>query len=126
MKVLNGFIRSVEWWKLIPSGLNGMKNLVVAGNVADTSESYVAAACTKNGNLLVAYIPPKHVGSITIDLSVLSGNSDASWFDPTNGKYKMIAGLLTSKKGKQEFNTPGLNAAGDKDWVLVIRKAVGK
>ena len=126
MRILNGFIRSIGWWELVPSGLNGMKNLVISGNGADTSENYVAAACTRDGNLLVAYIPPAHSGSIKIDLTALSGNSTAAWFDPTNGEYKRIESGIISGKSNNEFITPGANSAGQKDWVLVIMESGGR
>jgi hypothetical protein len=126
MKVLNGFIKSIEWWKLIPSGLNGMKNLVIAGGGVDTLNDYVTAACTRNGNLFIAYVPPAHTGSITIDITALSGNSTASWFDPTNGTYHTIPTDVVPSAVKCEFKTPGKNNAGDNDWVLVIRKKIKK
>lgn len=121
MKVLNGFIKSIEWWKLVPSGLNGMKNLVIAGNGVDTAADYITAACSRDGKLLVAYIPPAHKGSMTIDISALSNNSSASWFDPTNGKYISIPQAVRPANGKMEFTTPGKNSSGESDWVLVIR-----
>jgi len=121
MKVLNEFIRSVNWWQLIPSGLDGMKELVVHGSGADTSSDYIAAACSKDGKLLVAYIPPAHNGSFTVDLSVLSGKPAAYWLDPSSGKYSNITGDFSPGKGQTEFNTPGINNSGEKDWVLVIK-----
>jgi hypothetical protein len=124
LRILNGFIQSVEWWKLLPSGLNGMKELVISGRGADTAADYVAAACTRSGSLLIAYIPPAHTGPITIDLSVLSGPASASWFDPTNGDYTMIPGTIDPAKGSREFDPPATNHGGEKDWVLVIRKMV--
>jgi len=123
MKLLNGFIKSINWWQLVPSGLDSMKTLVIAGNTADTTETYVAAACTRKGDLLVAYIPPKHQGSITLDLTVLGGPSTAKWFDPTNGKYSLIKGSISPKSLKREFSIPGKNSAGENDWVLVITKS---
>jgi len=121
MKVLNGFVHSVAWWKLIPSGLNGMQDLVI-NNAADTTEKYIAAACTKDGNILIAYIPPAHVGTFTINTSVLKSSSTAEWFDPTNGKLISISHPVVPSKKTQEFQTPGKNAAGENDWVLVIRE----
>ncbi|MBS1600247.1 MAG: DUF4038 domain-containing protein [Bacteroidetes bacterium] len=122
MQVLNGFIKSIEWWKLVPSGLDGMKNLVIAGSGADTAADYVASACTRKGDLLVAYIPPANRGKITIDVSVLSAGLTASWFDPTNGQYRSIGGSINPGKGRHDFEIPGANSSGERDWVLVIKK----
>ena len=121
MSRLNGFIKSVEWWKLVPSGLNGMKNLITEGNTPDTTASYVSAAAAKDGSLLIAYIPPAHQGSIGVDLGTIKNNITASWFDPTNGMYKKITGTALSSKGTHTFTPPGKNSRGETDWVLVLR-----
>jgi hypothetical protein len=117
MERLNKFIQSYPWWQLVPSGLQGTKNLVTygGGNIADSN--YVAAAATPTGNLLIAYIPPHHKGSITVDMSAMRGKVTARWYDPTSGFYRKIAG------SPRIYTTPGKNKAGDDDWVLVIQSA---
>ena len=67
------------------SGLNGMKTLITSGGSTDSSTDYVAAAATPDGTLFIAYIPPDHTGSITVDMTVLKENIKAYWYDPTNG-----------------------------------------
>jgi len=128
MKRLNEFIKSHEWWKLIPSGLGGMKNIVAdPAKNSDTTATYVAAAAAHDGSLLIAYIPPGHAGRLQIDLSVLSKPGFASWFDPTNGKYTVLKKSPISNSGLSEFDVPGKNSAGESDWVLVITtKGLGK
>ncbi len=118
MKVLNEFIQSIDWWRLIPSGQDGMKTLVLANSV-DTATDYVAAACSKEGDLLVAYIPAAHKGSVTIDLSAMSGKLSATWLDPTNGRYAKIEGAIEAHN--REFITPGKNGRDEGDWVLVVK-----
>ena len=120
MKRLNAFIRSVTWWQLIPSGLNGMKTLVTDENNIDTTSIYVAAASTKDGSLLIAYIPPAHTGSITVDMTALNNKAYAYWFDPTNAHYSVITGSPLHNTGEHNFTTPGKNSSGDNDWVLVL------
>jgi hypothetical protein len=71
MERLNGFIRSIPWWNLVPSGKNGMKVLITEGGSDDSKTDYVAASAKPDGSLLIAYIPPNHVGGITVDISVL-------------------------------------------------------
>ncbi len=90
MARLNRFVKSIAWWKLVPSGLNGMKNIVTDQGNIDTAAAYVSAAAAKDGSLLVGYIPPAHTGSISIDMSVVRGKITARWFDPTNAKYSNI------------------------------------
>lgn len=121
MKVLNAFIRSIPWWQLVPSGLDGMKKLVVDGPGADTSSDYIAAAASRNGELLIAYVPPAHHGPFTLYISVLSRRSVAYWLDPSSGKHKDITGDFSAEKGLATFSAPGLNSSGEKDWVLVMK-----
>ena len=120
MKRLNGFIRSVNWWQLVPSGLNGMKTLIVDANNIDTSAAYVSAAATKDGSLMVAYIPPAHDGGITVDMSALGNKMYGYWFDPTNAKYSAINNTEPDDKGFHSFIPPGKNSSSDNDWVLML------
>ncbi len=117
---LNAFIKSIEWYELVPSGLGGMKTLITAGGGAVSGDDYVAAAATSTGSLLVAYVPPAHSGSITVDLTAMSGSIQARWYDPTTGTYQAISGSPFANTGTRTFTTPGTNSAGDGDWVLVL------
>ena len=67
-----------------------MKTLVTAGGGVPADANYVAAAATPTGTLLVVYVPPAHSGSITIDMTVMSGTAQASWFNPTTAAYTVI------------------------------------
>jgi hypothetical protein len=114
MERLNKFIQSYPWWQLVPSGLQGMKNLITSGGGNTADSNYVAAAATPMGTLLIAYIPPHHKGNISIDMTAIRGTATARWYDPTSGAYTKIAGA------RGVFTTPGKNKAGENDWVLVI------
>ncbi|MEJ1238116.1 DUF4038 domain-containing protein [Chryseolinea sp. T2] len=120
MERLNAFINSIRWWDLIPSGMNGMKTLVTNPANIDSTAHYVSAAATKDGSLLIAYLPPAQRGSISIDLSALAKKSYGYWYDPTSAKYSAIPGGPFVNKGKKEFNPPGLNSRGEYDWVLML------
>jgi hypothetical protein len=119
MARLNAFIKSIEWYKLVPSGLNGMRTLITAGGSVATNADYVAASATPDGRLLVAYVPPAHSGLITVDMAAMSGLVRARWFDPTSADYANIATGLTNF-GPRSFNPPPNNSVGAKDWVLVL------
>ena len=86
MARLNAFVRSIAWNNLVPSGMGVIPTLVV-GNAPATADNYVAAAATLDGTLLVAYVPPAHTGSVTIDITAMSGPTRARWFDPTTTAY---------------------------------------
>jgi len=117
---LNKFIKSLEWWKLVPSGLNGMKNIIADPVNIDTASSYVSAAATRDGSLLVAYIPPAHKGVVKVDLTVLSKPGFVYWFDPTDGRYIPVGASPVSNTGIREFTTPGKNHGVESDWVLLV------
>ncbi len=92
---LNAFVRSVAWHTLVPSGLDGMPDLIV---------------------------PPDGAGSFDVDLRALRGSLRARWFDPTTSGYRAIAAALPNA-APHTFRLPGRNAAGERDWVLVLDTA---
>jgi hypothetical protein len=78
---------------------------------------YVTAAATRDGKLVVAYLPRNH--PVSVDLSKLSGAVRARWYDPTDGTF--TAGAQVKNAGIDTFTPPGRNYAGDEDWVLVLQ-----
>jgi hypothetical protein len=124
MARLNAFIQSIPWYNLVPSGLAGMRTLVTAGGSSPDLSAYVSAAAAPNGALVVAYVPPGHTGSITVDMAALGGLARARWFDPTSAGYTLI-GTGLANTGSRSFTPPGNNSAGDTDWVLVLDYTAG-
>jgi hypothetical protein len=120
MRTLNSFIRSIEWWRLVPSGLNEMKQLIVEGGNDDSASNFVAAAATAEGDLLLAYVPPAHSGNITVNMSALKNKAWASWLDPSSGKRVSVRAAPFSNRGSQQFTPPAKNASGFHDWVLIL------
>ncbi|MEO8763580.1 MAG: putative collagen-binding domain-containing protein, partial [Ginsengibacter sp.] len=120
MERLNNFIKSITWWKLVPSGLSGMKTLITAGGSTPSNSDYVSAAATPEGALLVAYIPPAHKGGVTVDMTAISGSIHASWLDPTSGSFTKIAGSPFANTGNHQFIPPPKNHEGSADWVLLM------
>ncbi len=114
------FLKSKPWYRLIPNGLGGIGTLITAGGgtASPQSTDYVAAACTPQGDLLLAYIPPAHAGSITVAMSKLTGPITASWFDPTDASLTAIGSF--SNTGTQAFTPPATNSVGDTDFLLVL------
>jgi hypothetical protein len=119
MARLNAFIRSIAWQNLVPSGLGGMKTLVTAGGSTPAASDYVAAAATPDGTLLIAYVPPGHSGTITIDMTAMSSPARARWFNPTTAASTSI-GAGIANTGTTVFTPPGDNGTGFSDWVLVL------
>jgi len=114
---LHRLFADLAWTTLVPDPTN---TLVTAGRGdqltgethVDVLESdYVTAARSPDGKLAVIYVPSVH--TITIDQSQLATNVEARWLDPASGASRRVpmAG---------SFTTPGLNADGDDDWLLVL------
>jgi len=120
MSVLNGFIQTITWWELVPSGLSGMRTLVLSGIGSESGTDYVAAAATPTGSLLVAYVPPAHNGDITLDISGMTHEVEVSWLDPGSGTYTKFNPSSSVNTGSITVGIPGTNSRGAKDWVLVI------
>jgi hypothetical protein len=120
---LERLLDSMRWYDLVPSGLAGTKTLVTAGGGNYGTVTYVAAAVTSDGKNLLAYIPPTRKGhtSITVDMTALTGPSQASWFDPSSGDYTDIPGGVVPRMAAKTFVSPGNNSHGESDWVLVLR-----
>lgn len=119
------FLKSKPWHRLRPSGLGSIGTLITAGGgtASPQSTDYVTAAATPEGDLLLAYVPPAHTGSVTVDMTKLSGTVQARWFDPSNATYTSIGGI--NNTGTHAFSTPGNNSAGDADWLLVLETNSG-
>lgn len=119
------FLKSKAWHRLKPSGLGGMGTLITVGGgtASPQSTSYVAAACTPEGDLLLAYIPPAHTGSITVDMTKMAASSRARWYDPSNGALTDIGVFLNT--GTRSFTPPATNGAGDTDFLLVLEASSG-
>jgi len=114
LKRLNDFIRSIEWWRLKPAGTHDMGAIVMAGGGRIDKDDYVAAAATSEGDLLVAYIGPTHIGGVKIDMTRMRGPALARWFDPASGRYVAIGTYPNT--GTRNFLPPDGVRKGD--WVL--------
>lgn len=80
---------------------------------------YATAARTSDGSYAVVYMPTAR--TITMNMARLRGPAAAEWFDPTNGIFQVVAGAPFPNEGTRQFTPPGKNAAGDDDWVLLLR-----
>jgi len=125
---LGAFLDGLAWHTLVPSGLDGMKTLIVAGTGSYASWSdggnanggmdWIVATASRNGALLIAYVPDAHSGSFGVDMSAMSGSVHARWFDPANGAYTSIGNFAAT--GTQSFTPPAANSGGAHDWVLLL------
>lgn len=116
-----GHVRDVferlSWWELVPDDgdfLTGGRGEPITQDdrTTDVLDSDLAtAAVAKDGSVAVVYVPTSR--TITIDDSVLAPGVRASWVDPSTGQE------ISTPVGAS-YRTPGENADGDEDWLLVL------
>jgi len=117
-------LKSLKWYNLAPdqghaivtSGYGTQDN----GPSLDciNSSNYVTTAYTADGTAAVAYLP--QAASLSVDLTRFSGPVTARWYDPTSAGFATIGGSPFANTATQTFTSPGNNAAGDPDWVLLL------
>jgi hypothetical protein len=110
----------MAWYDLVPDRahdvlMKGYGKYSTDDPIPD--DTYATAAATPDGKLVMAYLPT--VRKVTIDMTKLSGDVVASWFDPTNQSEFGIGHFANT--GTHDFVPPGNNNAGDGDWVLILQ-----
>jgi Protein of unknown function (DUF4038)/Putative collagen-binding domain of a collagenase len=110
-----------RWFRLVPDQGHrivtaGYGKFSTTGNVG--SSNYTTTAATRDGKLAMSYLPSG--GEVTVDMTRFAGAVQAQWYDPANGKYSPVTGSPFPHSQKVDIATPGKNADGDADWVLVL------
>ena len=105
MKYLHRFFKSIEWWRLIPA-----QEVLTEQPGKEDASKFIAAAKTKEGDLLVVYLPEG--GPVTLKTDSLKTGLTARWYHPRTGGW-LDAGKI--KSSSHTFKTADLN-----DWVLLI------
>lgn len=126
MPYLKALFEPRAWFNLVPDQNHvlvtaGYGTYSSSGYVEDNS--YLTAARTPDGSLAMAYAPTTR--DFTVDLSQMGAPVTARWYDPSAGTYGSVAGSPFPNAGSQVFSTPGANADGDGDWVLVLETLMG-
>lgn len=115
MTHLKALFDGVDWPQLVPDVGN---TLLLEGRGDDDDCAVAASAADRS--FALAYAPSAR--GLTINLARLSGALSARWYDVSNGTFQEISGLFPAS-GRRVFQTPGANAGGDADWVLLIQRA---
>jgi hypothetical protein len=125
--LLTNLFTKFQWWLLAPDTAH---KIVTAGfgtpnanNENLYNATYATTASIPSGSLVslsLTYVPSATTLTIAMNNSA-GANVTAQWFDPTNGSFTTIPGSPFPNTGTQSFATPGLNSAGDPDWVLVLQ-----
>jgi hypothetical protein len=118
LKHLPGLFHQFAWHTLVPDDEN---KLAVAGRGEFATNNYATTALAADGSFSISYLPSRR--DLTLDLTRFSGPINASWYDPTNGRFVEITGSPIKNHGQRAFTPPDKNAAGDSDFVLVLQTA---
>ncbi|HEX4445602.1 MAG TPA: DUF4038 domain-containing protein [Polyangiaceae bacterium] len=108
------------WPSLVPDARN---EVLVAGMGPRDGDELALLARSGDGSLALAYLPG--LRTITIDLARLRLPLRARWYDPTAGTYRDAAGSPFQEARMTDFAPGTTNAAGDRDWVLVLETLEG-
>jgi hypothetical protein len=120
-----GYVKALfdsrPWYNLVPDTshvvvTHGYGTFSSSGSI--DANDYGTAASTPDGMLVMMYMPT--VRTVTVDMSKLSGEAMAWWYDPASGSFIQISGSSFTNSGTQNFTPPGNNADGDGDWVLLV------
>jgi hypothetical protein len=118
---LRTLMAGLPWSRLVPDTHH---RLVTAGRGTELTtdapmdvldNDYVTAAETPDGRVAVVYVPSSR--TISINRAALPGDTRAFWIDPTTGTRRPTP--LTST-----IVSPGRNAGGDSDWLLLLVSAL--
>jgi hypothetical protein len=112
MSRLHALFTSRPWYDLVPD----QKHEVVVDGLGEfRGLDYLAAARTRDGGTVIAYLPTSR--AFTVDMTKIAGKSvRAWWFNPRDGKWDPAGEFPAS--GKRQFTPPG-----EGDWVLVLDDA---
>jgi hypothetical protein len=110
-----------RWFRLVPDQAHkivtrGYGRFSTTGNVG--SSNYVTTAASRDGTLAMSYLPTG--GTVTVDMMRFAGRVRARWYDPASGTYSQVASSPFPNSKSVRLTTPGKNADGDRDWVLVL------
>lgn len=105
-------------WPSLEPDWNG--TVITSGRGTYGGDDYATAARAADGSLVVAYAPSGR--TFTVDLSTLRRTGTARWIDPVSGDQHGRARPVGTT-GTAVLSTPGTNAGGDADWVLIIDAA---
>lgn len=114
--------RSLPWWLLMPANVGGMGTIITSGQGAANSTAWITAAADPGGSCVAAYVPATASATFSVNMALMAAPASAYWFDPTTGAATTIAAPQSplSNTGSHSFTTPGNNAYGAADWVLIL------
>ena len=115
MTHLYDLMTALPWWELRPDREN---RLLLDG--LGPKEDRALAAMTADRSLALLYAPSRR--SLTVDAGRFAGSTiEALWYDPADGTTFAVDGAPFETEGEVRLDTPGDNAGGFEDWVLILK-----
>lgn len=106
-------VSTLRWDLFVPDLFN---TFVTSG--AQTGVNQTGASVASDSSFAMVYVP--NARTMTLNLARLSGpNVRARWYDPSNGAFTTVSGSPFAPTSRN-FTTPGANAGGQGDWVLLL------
>jgi hypothetical protein len=105
---LGRFFSSIEFWRLRP-----FPELLAGQPGEERVESWITAARSELGDLMVLYLPQNP--QVEVYQDYLPPNFSASWFNPRTGETAAVVGRV--REGVVQFSTPG-----EGDWLLLVKR----
>lgn len=114
MAAITAIMGQVAWSDLRPD-LDG--ELLVGG--VDDGHDRAVAAIAGDRSWAMVYVPTDR--TVTLDLASLDGANRLVWLDPTTGAAMWETDV--DPTGPIGIESPGDNAGGDTDWVVLVERA---
>lgn len=109
---LAAFFTKLDWSTLQPD----LGDQVLVVGIGEGKDRATCAA-SSDGRLGVIYVPTPRI--LGVNPARFIGPVAAHWFDPTTGEFLGASGTPLGGS-PAELKSPGRNAAGDADWVLLL------
>lgn len=107
----NWFRQTYKWWTLVPE-----TGTTLVTTSLGSAGGLIVAALGDSGKFAMEYTPSSN---FTLNCAALAGTFKAFWVDPSNGAVTPASGSPFANTGTHAFTTPGTNADGGTDWVLI-------
>lgn len=114
---LQSLFEGLPWWTLVPDTtgrvlVHGAGPVAAAGSTSDVlQDDHATVAQTPDRHTTVVYVPSAR--RIGLDVGAFPAGARATWVDPVSGRRRSAP--LTAS-----MPTPGTNAEGDGDWLLLV------
>lgn len=114
---LKTLLNGIEWWKMQPD----IGNSFWTGSHGTFGDlNYGVSAVASDGSFAVAYTPVAR--SMTLVMPGSGRNFTLRWYDPSNATFR--PGTTAASGATVTLTTPGNNASGQPDWVLLATSEV--